>query len=40
MSITASEARKALFPLIKKVNDDHEAIGGDRVGVSLRGWEG
>lgn len=26
MSITASEARKALFPLIKKVNDDHEAI--------------
>lgn len=26
MSITASEARKGLFPLIKKVNDDHEAI--------------
>lgn len=26
MSITASEARKALLPLIKKVNDDHEAI--------------
>jgi antitoxin YefM len=26
MSITASEARKALFPLIKRVNDDHEAI--------------
>lgn len=26
MSITASEARKELFPLIKKVNDDHEAI--------------
>jgi antitoxin YefM len=26
MSITASEARKALFPLIKKVNDDHDAI--------------
>lgn len=26
MPITASEARKALFPLIKKVNDDHEAI--------------
>ncbi len=26
MSITASEARKDLFPLIKKVNDDHEAI--------------
>ncbi|MDX2408338.1 type II toxin-antitoxin system prevent-host-death family antitoxin [Streptomyces microflavus] len=26
MSISASEARKGLFPLIKKVNDDHEAI--------------
>ena len=26
MSITASEARKELFPLIKKVNEDHEAI--------------
>ncbi|WP_441250443.1 type II toxin-antitoxin system Phd/YefM family antitoxin [Kitasatospora sp. McL0602] len=26
MSITASEARKDLFPLIKKVNDDHDAI--------------
>ena len=26
MSITASEARKNLFPLIKKVNEDHEAI--------------
>lgn len=26
MSITASEARKVLFPLIKKVNDNHEAI--------------
>lgn len=26
MSITASEARKALFPLIKQVNDDHDAI--------------
>ncbi|MFC5724861.1 type II toxin-antitoxin system Phd/YefM family antitoxin [Streptomyces gamaensis] len=26
MPITAREARKALFPLIKKVNDDHEAI--------------
>ncbi|WBB63356.1 type II toxin-antitoxin system prevent-host-death family antitoxin [Streptomyces sp. WMMC500] len=26
MSVTASEARKGLFPLIKKVNDDHEAI--------------
>jgi antitoxin YefM len=26
MSITASEARKNLFPLIKRVNEDHEAI--------------
>jgi antitoxin YefM len=26
MSITASEARKSLFPLIKQVNDDHDAI--------------
>ena len=26
MSITASEARKGLFPLIKKVNEDHNAI--------------
>jgi antitoxin YefM len=26
MSITASEARKSLFPLIRKVNEDHDAI--------------
>jgi antitoxin YefM len=26
MSITASEARKLLFPLIEKVNDDHLPI--------------
>ncbi|KIF73138.1 antitoxin [Streptomyces sp. 150FB] len=26
MSITASEARKDLFPLIKKVNEDHAAV--------------
>jgi antitoxin YefM len=26
MAITASEARKGLFPLIKKVNEDHDAI--------------
>jgi antitoxin YefM len=26
VSITASEARKGLFPLIKKVNEDHDAI--------------
>lgn len=26
MSVTASEARKELLSLIKKVNDDHDAI--------------
>ncbi|MFJ9423695.1 type II toxin-antitoxin system Phd/YefM family antitoxin [Streptomyces sp. NPDC101249] len=26
MSMTASEARKELFPLIKKVNENHEAV--------------
>ena len=26
MSITASEARKNLFPLIEQVNDDHEPV--------------
>lgn len=26
MSITASEARRELFPLIKQVNDDHDAV--------------
>jgi antitoxin YefM len=26
MSITASEARRELFPLIKKVNEDHDAV--------------
>jgi antitoxin YefM len=26
MPVTASEARKSLFPLIKQVNDDHEAV--------------
>lgn len=26
MSITASEARNSLFPLIKQVNDDHDAV--------------
>ncbi|KJS61038.1 type II toxin-antitoxin system Phd/YefM family antitoxin [Streptomyces rubellomurinus] len=26
MSITASEARRDLFPLIKQVNEDHDAI--------------
>ena len=45
MSITASDARKALFPLIKKVNDDHEAIEivskhGNAVLVSAETGEG
>jgi antitoxin YefM len=26
MSITASEARKNLFPLIEQVNDDHQPV--------------
>lgn len=26
MSITASEARRELFPLIKQVNEDHDAV--------------
>ncbi|HEY3688266.1 MAG TPA: type II toxin-antitoxin system prevent-host-death family antitoxin [Streptosporangiaceae bacterium] len=26
MSITASEARNSLFPLIKQVNEDHDAV--------------
>ncbi|MEC5192608.1 MULTISPECIES: type II toxin-antitoxin system Phd/YefM family antitoxin [unclassified Arthrobacter] len=26
MSISASEARKTLFPLIERINDDHEAV--------------
>lgn len=26
MSITATEARKNLFPIIKKVNEDHDTI--------------
>jgi antitoxin YefM len=26
VAITASEARRSLFPLIKRVNDDHDAI--------------
>ena len=43
VTITASEARKNLFPLIKQVNDDHAAIhissrGGTAVLVSEREW--
>ncbi|GEL93422.1 type II toxin-antitoxin system Phd/YefM family antitoxin [Cellulomonas composti] len=26
MAITASEARRTLFPLIERVNDDHDAV--------------
>ncbi|GAB3687165.1 type II toxin-antitoxin system Phd/YefM family antitoxin [Nocardiopsis oceani] len=26
MAITSSEARRSLFPLIKQVNDDHDAV--------------
>ncbi len=42
-SITASEARKNLFPLIKQVNDDHAAIhissrAGTAVLVSEAEW--
>ena len=44
MSITASEARKQLFPLIKKVNEDHYAIEivskhGNAVLVSAEDYE-
>jgi antitoxin YefM len=44
-SITASEARKNLFPLIKQVNDDCSPIhissrGGSAVLVSEAGWNG
>lgn len=43
VSITASEARKNLFPLIKQVNDDQAAIhissrGGTAVLVSEAEW--
>ena len=43
VTITASEARKNLFPLIKQVNDDHAAIhissrGGTAVLVSEAEW--
>jgi antitoxin YefM len=44
MAITASEARKNLFPLIKEVNDDHTAIEivskhGNAVLVSKEDWD-
>lgn len=44
MAITASEARKNLFPLIAQVNDDREPIeitskNGDAVLMSLADYE-
>jgi antitoxin YefM len=44
VSITASEARKNLFPLIEQVNDDRQPIEitsrrGDAVLVSRADWE-
>jgi antitoxin YefM len=44
MAITASEARKNLFPLIKQVNDDHAPVEivskhGSAVLVSKQDWD-
>lgn len=44
MAITASEARKNLFPLIKQVNDDHAPVEivskhGSAVLVSKEDWD-
>lgn len=44
MTISASEARRDLFPLIKRVNDDHEPVrissrGGDAVLMSAEDYE-
>ncbi len=44
MAITASEARKNLFPLIQKVNDDRQPIeitskGGDAVLMSRADYD-
>jgi antitoxin YefM len=44
MSITASEARKNLFPLIQKVNDDRQPVeitskGGDAVLMSRADYD-
>ncbi|AYY13374.1 type II toxin-antitoxin system prevent-host-death family antitoxin [Actinobacteria bacterium YIM 96077] len=43
-AITASEARKTLFPLIQKVNDDHTPVEivskhGNAVLVSKEDWD-
>lgn len=45
MSITASQARAGLFPLIQKVNDDHEPVRivskhGDAVLMSADDFDG
>ncbi|MFD0557761.1 antitoxin YefM [Stackebrandtia endophytica] len=45
MSITASQARASLFPLIQKVNDDHEPVRivskhGDAVLMSADDFDG
>lgn len=44
MSVTASEARRNLFPLIKKVNEDHDPIEiisrhGSAVLVAKEDWD-
>lgn len=44
MSVTASEARKNLFPLIQQVNDDHTPVeitskGGDAVLMSRADYD-
>ncbi|MDQ0787374.1 type II toxin-antitoxin system Phd/YefM family antitoxin [Streptomyces sp. B3I8] len=44
MTISASEARRDLFPLLKKVNDDHTPVrissrGGDAVLMSAEDYE-
>ncbi|MEU6538314.1 type II toxin-antitoxin system Phd/YefM family antitoxin [Streptomyces sp. NPDC047000] len=44
MTISASEARRDLFPLIKRVNDDHTPVrisskGGDAVLMSADDYE-
>jgi antitoxin YefM len=44
MTISASEARRDLFPLLKRVNDDHTPVrisskGGDAVLMSAEDYE-
>ncbi|MCQ4210240.1 type II toxin-antitoxin system Phd/YefM family antitoxin [Streptomyces longispororuber] len=44
MALTASEARRDLFPLIKKVNDDHAPVrihskGGDAILMSAEDYD-